>query len=137
MQESDGECRLTFVLSRGVVVDRISPPSRISSEGGECCHIRCSGAAVGRCCHVERAVSHIPSEEGMAGWRGIHPPPSCISSAEGGTGLLLAAALILGVMSYTLRLAFRAPRECVAGSRIDIWCDEEGFTPPRHIENDV
>ena len=58
------KCRLLSVSSRGVVVDRISPSSHISSEGGECFHVCCSvTATVGCCCHVGRAVSHIPSEE--------------------------------------------------------------------------
>ena len=47
-------------------------------EGNLCC---CGGS---RCCHVGRAVSHVSSEEGMAGWRKIYPPRSSILS-EGGT----------------------------------------------------
>jgi len=82
------KCCLSSVSSRGVVVNRISPPSRISSEGGECCHVCCSVAAtVGCCCHVGHAISHVSSEEGMVGWRRIHPPPSRVLSTEGGTGV--------------------------------------------------
>jgi hypothetical protein len=85
------EFRLLFVLSRGVVVDRISPLSRILSEGEELVlpHsltvvvlASCCGGS--HCCHIGRAVSHVSSEEGMAGWRKLYPSWSHVSS-EGGT----------------------------------------------------
>ena len=152
----------------GVVRDtRISPLSRISSEGGDlcCCRIGCIVAAVG--CIVDTlgvpSLPYVSSEE--SGRRKIYPSVSRLERRRGCWGTCAVLYHCCGEWSRTFQArslvsgrrriypsvsrfeqergwgtcATVAALSCLVATldSMDVRCDEEGFTPPGYIENGV